>query len=87
MSPDVESIIKATAGWTPYEDNEWNGCDRSLPSGGTIRLAREGGEGEPTEMFMFDKTMMLEWKASFSSETPATVVAAALNEACREGSA
>ena len=36
---------------------------------------------------MFDKTMMLEWKASFSSETPATVVAAALNEACREGSA
>jgi hypothetical protein len=86
MSPNMEKIVKAAGNnWTHYEDNEWNGSDRLLPDGGTLRLAREGGDGEPVEMFRLDKSMMLEWQASFSSETPATVVAAALNTAVAEG--
>lgn len=86
MKASVRRILEA-AGGVPegYSGNEWGGADLRLPGGGTVRLTSEGGEGEPVEMLRFDDRMMLEWQASFSSGTPAGVVAAAWNEAQRVG--
>jgi hypothetical protein len=86
MNPQVRKIVEASGrGWAEYSDNAWNGADRRLPDGGTLRLAQEGGEGEPVEVFRFDAGMMLQWQASFSASVPVLVVAAAIEEACREG--
>ena len=88
MDQDVNTVAEAAGGvWKDYAEGEWSGSDRSLPDGGTLRLAREGGDGEPVDLMKFDRNMMLEWRISFSASTPATVVAAALNEACRDGGA
>jgi hypothetical protein len=86
MGLDAHGVVEAAgSGWTPYEEGEWSGSDRRLPDGGTLRLAREGGDGEPAVLMRFDTNMMLEWRAEFSGSAPATVLAAALNEAVRLG--
>jgi len=86
MSHNTEKMVE-TAGdsWVEYSEGEWSGSDRSLEDGGTLRLAREGGEGEPTVLMRFDSNMMLDWRAEFSASTPATVLGAALTEAVRQG--
>ena len=86
MSENIDNATKHAGGrWTLYEDGEWSGSDRQLPDGGMLRLAREGGEGEPVVLLKFDDHMLLEWRIEFWAETPATILAAALNEAVQEG--
>ena len=87
MNGRIRSIVEASGGqWSEYRDNEWNGTDRRLPNGGTLRLACEGGQGEPVEVFRLDDRMMLVWQASFSHSAPVNVAAAAVRAACqREG--
>ena len=86
MDRNIDKATSQSGGrWTPYENGDWHGEDRKLPDGGTLRLAREGGDGEPVTLFRFDRRMLLEWRIEFGASAPATVLAAALNEAVRLG--
>jgi len=79
MDGTIRQVMAAVPGkWTEYDDGRWTGADLCLGDGGTLRLAREGSEGEHTEAFRFDPNMMLIWQASFSYSTPIEVIIAAL---------
>ncbi len=83
MISNLKCIVEAEGeGWANYEDNQWNGIDVHLDKGGTLRIARKGGEGEDIEVFMFDNRMLLLWRAAFSASAPVPVVAAAVRAAC-----
>ena len=82
MIAAIRNTVQEIGGhWGDYLDGEWGGSDLPLPDGGALRLAREGGEGEPVMLFRFDEKMMLEWQASFSADTPAEVMVAAVRAA------
>lgn len=89
MNAGIRRIIKASGGsWDEYRDNEWNGADTALQDGGILRLTCKGGEGEPVELFRFDRRMMLRWQGSFSVGAPVAVATAAVMAACgRDGEA
>lgn len=82
MIQALKRVIESVGeNWTDYSDNDWNGVDVHLSDGGVLRMVREGGEGEPFEVFLFDAALMVQWSARFSASAPAAVVGAAVRVA------